>query len=51
MRHVGTVWYLPIIGAALAILTGYAVWRPIRARGSGKIAVDIEQRSMLLITD
>jgi uncharacterized protein len=24
MRHVGTVWYLPIIGAALAIVTGYA---------------------------
>ncbi len=24
MRHVGTVWYLPIIGAALAIVIGYA---------------------------
>jgi membrane AbrB-like protein len=24
VHHVGTVWYLPIIGAALAIVTGYA---------------------------
>ena len=24
MRHVGTIWYLPIIGAALAVVMGYA---------------------------
>ncbi|MEA2622532.1 MAG: hypothetical protein QOH61_1442 [Chloroflexota bacterium] len=35
----------------IAILTGYAIWRPIRARGFGTIAVDIEARSMRLVTD
>lgn len=32
-----------------AILTGYAIWRPIRARGFGRIVVDIEARSMRLV--
>lgn len=32
-----------------AILTGYAIWRPIRSRGSGKIVVDVEARVMRLV--
>lgn len=32
-----------------AILTGYDIWRQIRARGSGEIAVDIGARSMRLV--
>ena len=32
-----------------AILTGYAIWRSIRARGSGRIAIDIDARSMRLV--
>lgn len=34
-----------------AILTGYSVWRPVRERGSGKVAIDVEARSMRLIDE